>query len=182
MGAYGRLLRYVSEIKFEIAGKVLIGLLISATYIIQALAMAKTVSGVFGGARWVEVFSLLLVAALAVIARGFLVRFYEIYTKVIAAKIKTKFRLMIFDKILRLGPGFLNDKRSGRIQSLVLDGIESLEPFLVNYVPQIITIAISGLAIGLYLATLDLMTGAVAIGSMILCVGVPYLTVPLVSK
>jgi ABC-type multidrug transport system fused ATPase/permease subunit len=49
-------------------------------------------------------------------------------------------------------------------------------------VPQIITIAISGLAIGLYLATLDLVTGAVAIGAMILCVGVPYLTVPLVSK
>jgi ABC-type multidrug transport system fused ATPase/permease subunit len=111
-----------------------------------------------------------------------LVRYFEIYAKIIAAKIKTKFRLAIFDKILRLGPGFLNDKRSGRIQSLVLDGIESLEPFLVNYVPQIITIAISGLAIGLYLSTLDLVTGMVALGAMVLCVGVPYLTVPLVSR
>jgi ABC-type multidrug transport system fused ATPase/permease subunit len=144
--------------------------------------MAKTVSAVFRGAAFNQYWPLLALAALAVVVRGFLVRFYEIYSKIIAAKIKTKFRLMIFDKILRLGPGFLNDKRSGRIQSLVLDGIESLEPFLVNYVPQIITIAISGLAIGLYLATLDLITGAVALGSMILCVGVPYLTVPLVSK
>ncbi|MDR3601300.1 MAG: hypothetical protein P4L49_12600 [Desulfosporosinus sp.] len=42
-----------------------------------------------------------------------------------------------------LGPGYLSNKRSGRVQSLVLDGIESLEPFFVYYVPQIITIAIS---------------------------------------
>jgi ABC-type multidrug transport system fused ATPase/permease subunit len=182
MGAYGRLLKYVTEIKLEIAGKVGLGLLISASYIIQAMAMAKTVSTVFKRAPFEEYAWYLVAAAAMVAVRGFLVRYNDIYSKIMAARVKTKFRLFVFDKILRLGPGYLNDKRSGRIQSLVLDGIESLEPFLVNYVPQIITITISGLAIGIYLSSLDALTGAVAIVSMVLCVGVPYLTVPFVSR
>lgn len=182
MGAYGRLLRYVAAIKHEVALKVLIGLAISTTYIGQALVMAKAVSVVFLGGSVSDIAWYLVIALAAVFLRGFLTRLMESYSKVMAAKVKNKIRLMIFDKILRLGPGYLSNKRSGRVQSLVLDGIESLEPFLVYYVPQIITIAISGLVIGIYLAMLDGVTGVIIILAMVLCIIVPYLTVPLVSR
>jgi ABC-type multidrug transport system fused ATPase/permease subunit len=114
--------------------------------------------------------------------RGVLSRYFEIYGKIMAARVKTKIRLLVFDKILRLGPGYIHHQRSGKIQSLALDGIESLEPFLVNYVPHIISIGITGVAIGVYLFRLDWLTGLVVIIAMLLCVGVPYLTVPLVSR
>ncbi|ACL18407.1 ABC-type multidrug transport system fused ATPase/permease subunit [Desulfitobacterium sp. LBE] len=182
MRAYGRLLRYVAAIKGEVALKVLIGLAISATYIGQALAMAKAVSIVFARSDLQAIVAPVLIALAAVLLRGFLSRMMESYSKVVAAKVKNKIRLLVFDKILHLGPGYLSDKRSGKVQSLVLDGIESLEPFLVNYIPQIITISISGLAIGIYLTSLDVVTGLIIIVSMLLCVIVPYLTVPLVSR
>ena len=182
MGAYGRLLRYVAAIKNEVALKVLIGVAISATYIGQAVIMAKAVYAVFAGGSVSDISWYLVIALVAVLLRGFLTRLIEGYSKVMAAKVKNKIRLMTFDKILRLGPGYLSNKRSGRVQSLVLDGIESLEPFLVYYVPQIITIAISGLAIGIYLAVLDWVTGVITIIAMVLCVIVPYLTIPLVSR
>lgn len=182
MGAYGRLLRYVAAIKQEVALKVLIAVAVSATYVGQAVTMAKAVSAVFVGGSISAIAGYLFIALAAVLLRGFLIRQMEIYSKVMAAKVKSKIRLLVFDKILRLGPGYLGGRRSGQVQSLVLDGIESLEPFLVYYVPQIIAIAISGLAIGVYLSLLDWVTGGIMIAAMVLCVVVPYLTVPLVSR
>ena len=182
MGAYGRLLGYIAIIKNEIFIKVLMGLAVSATYIGQAVAMAKAVSVVFSGGSVSDIAQYIAIALIAVLLRGLLTKLMESYSKIMAARIKNKIRLLIFDKILRLGPSYLSGRRSGQVQSLVLDGIESLEPFLVYYIPQIITIAVSGLAIGIYLTILDWVTGITLLIAMLLCIIVPYLTVPLVSR
>jgi ABC-type multidrug transport system fused ATPase/permease subunit len=165
-----------------VAVKVTVSLGVNATYIVQAVLMAQAVQTVFRGGAVSALVPYLLGALTAVAVRGILSRIFEIYAKVMAAKVKTKIRFLVFDKILRLGPGYIHHQRSGRIQSMVLDGIESLEPFLVNYVPHIISIGITGIAIGIYLFHLDWLTGLVTIMAMLLCVGVPYLTVPLVSR
>ncbi|MDR1030458.1 MAG: ABC transporter ATP-binding protein/permease [Treponema sp.] len=182
LGAYGRLVRYIGAIKTEVALKVINSLGVNATYTAQAVLMARAVSLVFSRSPLSALIPYILGALGAVALRGVLSRSFEIYTKIMAAKVKTKIRFLVFDKILRLGPGYMHHQRSGRIQSMVLDGIESLEPFLVNYVPHIISIAITGIAIGAYLFHLDWLTSLVVIIAMILCVGVPYLTVPLVSR
>ncbi|MDR2343851.1 MAG: ABC transporter ATP-binding protein/permease [Spirochaetaceae bacterium] len=182
LGAYGRLLRYVGAIKAEAAVKAAISLGVNASYVFQAVVMARAVSLVFNGARVSAITPLVVTALAAVLARGALTRALEVWTKIMAARVKTKIRLLVFDKILRLGPSFVYNKRSGQLQSLVLDGIESLEPFLVNYIPHIVSVALTGLAIGIYLCNLDWLTGAVVISAMLLCVTVPYFTVPLVAK
>jgi ABC-type multidrug transport system fused ATPase/permease subunit len=182
LGAYGRLMRYIGAIKTEVAIKVVISLGVNATYILQAVLMARAVSLVFSRNPLSALIPYILGALAAVALRGILSRSFEIYGKVMAARVKTKIRFLVFDKLLRLGPGYIHHQRSGRIQSMVLDGIESLEPFLVNYVPHIISVGITGVSIGLYLFRLDWLTGLVTISAMLLCVGVPYLTVPLVSR
>lgn len=180
MKSYVRLLKFTALIKSEITRKIGISLIISVTYIIQAFSMAKAVTVVFqdGDAKLVVPFA--LTAIVCIFLRGLCSRFLDGYNKVVGAKIKNKIRLLVFDKILHLGPGYLGDKRSGRIQSLVLDGIESLEPFLVHYVPQMISICVTALGIAIYLAFLDGPTGTIAIVSVILCMVIPYLTVPMV--
>lgn len=182
MESYHRLLHYVALIRKEVFNKVMISIAISATYIIQAITMAAVVSAVFIGSNLPQILPYLIIALLMVILRGVFSRIKECYSKVMAIQVKNKIRTMIFDKILHLGPGYLNDRRSGKVQSLVLDGIESLEPFLIDYIPQIISIGISGLAIGIYLATLDRVTGLIIILAMVLCVAVPYFTLPLVKE
>lgn len=182
MESYHRLLHYVALIRREVFNKVMISIAISATYIVQAITMAAVVSAVFIGSDLMQLLPDLGIALLMVILRGVFSRIKECYSKVMAIQVKNKIRTMIFDKILHLGPGYLNDRRSGKVQSLVLDGIESLEPFLIDYIPQIISIGISGLAIGIYLATLDMLTGLVIILAMLLCVAVPYFTLPLVKE
>lgn len=182
MGAYGRLLRYVCEIKKEIFFKVLLSLIISASYIFQAVIMAKAVTSVFTGASAMDITWLLFLAFAAILLRSFVQRYIEVYGKAISARVKNKIRMLVLNKILSLGPQYMTAQRSGKVSSLALDGIESLEPFLINYVPQIFTVSISGIAVGAYLCSIDLTAGLVVVIAMLLCVTVPYLTVPLISR
>ncbi|HHW08274.1 MAG TPA: ABC transporter ATP-binding protein [Clostridia bacterium] len=182
MGVYWRLLRYLTEIKREIAIKVFLCLVLSATYIGQAIVMAMAVTAVWAGGGFKDIVWLLAIALAAIVVRGVVSLALESYSKVMGAKIKGKLRLLVLDKIMDLGPGYLSAKRSGKISALALDGIESLEPFLVNYVPQVITVALSGLVVGAFLCRIDAVSGLIVIASMMLCVVVPYLTVPLINR
>ncbi|MDR3240394.1 MAG: ABC transporter ATP-binding protein/permease [Clostridiales bacterium] len=182
MSVYSKLLRYVSEIKGELAVKVLLSLLISAAYIAQAIVMANVVTRVFGGADVRGILPLLTLALALITARGFLCRGLDIYGKVMAARIKSKLRSLIYDKIVTLGPAYMSTKRSGKVSALVLDGIELLEPFFVNFIPQAVTVIVSCAALGIFLVTVDVWPGLVVIVSMLACLGAPLLTAPLVRQ
>ena len=159
MNVYSRLLFYVSEIKREVIVKTVLMLLVSAASIAQAILMSRTVNSVFEGSPVRQVLILL-----------------------VAASIKEKLRLSILDKVFQLGPGYMSEKRSGKVTSLILDGVESLEPFFVRYIPQILTVILSGGFVFVYLARYDLVSSFILLISMILCVVVPLITVPIMSR
>lgn len=52
-----------------------------------------------------------------------------VFSEKYAAKVKNEIRSQILDKIMILGPSFKNDQRTGNLQSLITDGVESLEAF-----------------------------------------------------
>lgn len=90
--------------------------------------------------------------------------------------------MSLLSKIYDLGPGYMSGKRSGKVTSLVLDGIEALEPFYVRYVPQIITVLVSGTFVFCYLVRYDAVSALALIASMLLCVVVPLATVPAMDR
>ena len=182
MNVYGKLLWYVSEIKREIAVKTLLLLASSATYILQAILMASVVNLVFSGGSLNSILVRVAVVVAAILVRGFILRYIETYTRVMASRIKEKLRMFLLSKIYDLGPGYMSGKRSGKVTSLVLDGIESLEPFYVRYVPQIITVLASGTFVFCYLVRYDAVSALALIASMLLCVIVPLATVPAMER
>lgn len=182
MNVYGKLLWYVSEIKREIAVKTLLLLASSATYILQAILMASVVNLVFSDGSLNSILVRVAVVVAAILVRGFILRYIETYTRVMASRIKEKLRMSLLSKIYDLGPGYMSGKRSGKVTSLVLDGIESLEPFYVRYVPQIITVLASGTFVFCYLVRYDAVSALALIASMLLCVIVPLATVPAMER
>ncbi len=182
MNVYGKLLWYVSEIKREIAVKTLLLLASSATYILQAILMASVVNLVFSGGSLKSILVRVAVVVAAILVRGFILRYIETYTRIMAARIKEKLRMSLLSKIYDLGPGYMSGKRSGKVTSLVLDGIEALEPFYVRYVPQIITVLVSGTFVFCYLVLYDAVSALALIASMLLCVVVPLATVPAMDR
>ena len=155
MRVYGQLLKYIKHIRHEVAIKVLLGMANSATYIVQAILMAKTIDIVYRQGLVADLIWRIAVVLLMILIRGLLTREVEAYNKA---------------------------KRSGKITSLILDGVESLEPFFVNYIPQCITVLVTGAFIFVYLCFYDAVSSVILLVSMLLCVVVPMATIPLISK
>lgn len=182
MAIYGRLLRYISKVKKEILLKALLSLLISITYIGQAVFMAQVVNLVWSHGDMGRIIRFITAVLVFILIRGILTREFEIYGKVLSARIKGKLRFTILEQVFKLGPGYLNARRSGKTTSLIVDGIESLEPFFVSYIPQILTVLVTGVSIFLYLSRFDLVGGVILLVSMILCIVVPMVTIPLINR
>lgn len=182
MDIYRKLLHYVTKVKIEIIFKVLLGLITSATYIIQAILITKVVNLVWNRESISSIIVWTMVILVIVGMRGYIAKAAEIQNKILASKIKSKLRFVVLDKIYELGPGYMNAKRSGKVTSLLLDGIESLEHFFVSYIPQVFTVVISGGFIISYLCRYDLTGGMIILFSTILCIAVPLITVPLINR
>jgi len=135
-----RLLFFLKDLKKEVTIKILIGLGIIAMSFVQAFMIARGITSAFNEDSMKTVMIYLSVCLVAILIRAFLLRYQEGYAKQMAAKVKTNIRNMILDKIIDLGPGYLNEVKSGNIQSLLTDGVEAFEVFLVSYIPQIILI------------------------------------------
>lgn len=182
MRTYGRLLRYIANIKSEIMIKTLLGVLISATHIAQAIFMSRVVGMVWQHESIGRILPQICLVLLFVLVRSLLLREVETYGKVLAARIKSKLRLVVLNKIFDLGPGYLNSRRTGKLSSLILDGIESLEPFFVNYIPHALTSLLCGAFIFVYLCGFDAVGSCIMLLSVVLCIGIPMITVPLINK
>ncbi|MBR2666755.1 MAG: ABC transporter ATP-binding protein [Oscillospiraceae bacterium] len=182
MGVYGKLFRYVSAIRREVALKTLLLLVISAISIFQAIMMSRAVNLVWSRSALAQILPCIAAVIAAILLRSLLTRRNETFTKTMAARIKDTLRLAVLDKVYRLGPGHMNEKRSGKVTSLVLDGIEALEPFFVSFIPQIFTVLVSGIFIFVYLAAFDVLSALVLLIAMLLCIFLPMLTVPLMHR
>lgn len=80
-----------------------------------------------------------------------------------------------------LGPSFKNDQRTGNLQSLITDGVESLEAFLTQYIPQIVVVAFTTIFITTFMCRLDRTVGLLLLFMSALTVIVPHIFMPAVS-
>ena len=182
MNIYRKLLHYMGKVKIEIIFKVLLSLITSATYIVQAIMITMVVNLVWNCERISSIIVWTMAILVNVGLRGYIAKVAEIQNKILASKMKSKLRFVVLDKIYELGPGYMSAKRSGKVTSLLLDGIESLEHFFVSYIPQVFTVLISGGFIVSYLCRYDLTGGVIILFSMVLCIIVPLITVPLINR
>lgn len=182
MSSYIRLLSFLNSFKKEVVIKILIGLGMIAMSFLQVFMIAKGITAAFDKKSMYTVLLCLLVALSAIIVRSFLLRYQEGYTKQMAAKVKTKIRNVILEKIINLGPGYLNDNQSGNIHSLLTDGVEAFETFLVSYIPQVVVVFVSAVLSVIYISVLDFSVGMIIITMVILSIVVPHFFMPAISK
>jgi ABC-type multidrug transport system fused ATPase/permease subunit len=182
MKFYLRLCRFAGIVTKEIALKVLLSLAITATYITQAIFMGMGLRLVFSQGDWRRWIKVLAVAAGMIALRAFFSWVNAVATRRAACAVKNKIRDLLMNKIIDLGPGYVNVRRSGEIQSLVTDGVEYLEQFLVNFIPQAITVLLTALFISVYVRQMDSVIAAVMIGGILLALVIPQIATMLNMK
>jgi ATP-binding cassette subfamily C protein CydD len=177
-----RLLSVTKGARGSLLAKALIGVLITGTYIVQAFLSAKGVSYAFAELNWRLFIPIILGIALMVVLRAHLLWIREIFGKYAAERVKEALRINLFEHFFHLGPAYMEDGRTGKLQSIFIDGVEALEVFLVDYIPQVLVTAVGLVCILPYMASLDPLVGVIVFVSILISVLCPMFWDKLMNK
>jgi ATP-binding cassette, subfamily B, bacterial len=109
----------------------------------------------------------------AVLARGALEHIRTMIAHRTAARIQEELRGRLYDKIAALGPAWFAGERTGGVMLSVVDGVEQLQTFFSQYLPQLCVAALTPFAIFAIIAWWDVPVAAVMLGAALFCLVLP---------
>ena len=139
----------------------LMGLLAVGAGVARLAMSGVIIARVFQGAPLPTlVLPLLAVAALTAL-RSLLQYLRDIVSYRTAARTKIELRRRLYQHALALGPGHFDQRRTGAVLTFLVDGVESLEAFFGQYLPQFIVATVAPVLIFGFMAFLDVWIGLI---------------------
>ena len=140
--------------------------------IFQARSVSQIVCRVFLDSQGLtDIMGLLQLTLALFTLRAILAWGSSISAKTIAVQIKGRVRKMLLDKLEELGPAYLQGEQSGEISNTVVEGVEALDAYFSQYLPQLVLSALVPLTILLFVFPMDLLSGFVMMATAPL---IPY--------
>ena len=114
-----------------------LGAAAGALAVAQAWLLASAISAAFlGGAGLVTVRPTLLAIVAAAALRATAVWAQEVVAHRFSASIRRAVRDRLLRHVLALGPRFASGERAGELANTLLGGVDALDPYLAQYLPQ----------------------------------------------
>ena len=151
-----RLWALTRGLRGRIALSILIGLCAAAFGIARFTLLGTMLARVFAGSGFASIAMVAVGVAAAVVLRGFLEHLRTQMAHGTAALVQTDLRGRLYDKIAELGPAWFAGERTGGVMLSVVDGVEQLQTFFGQYVPQVCVAALTPIAIFLFIMWWDL--------------------------
>jgi ATP-binding cassette, subfamily B, bacterial len=147
-----------------------LGLLALAVGIARFAFLGKFLAGVFRG----EILALpLLAAAVAILLRAWLDHRRTMIAHRTAARVQETLRGRLFDKIIALGPAWFGAERTGGVMLSMVDGVEQLQSFFGQYLPQVTIAACAPVAIFAFIAWWDVPVATVMLAAALFTLILP---------
>src|SRR5207248_4371216 len=105
--------------------------------------------------------SVLTLIACLIVLRALLLLARDEVANATAALMKARVRSRLYEHVLQLGAGPFDQRRTGDAVVALVDGVEQLDPFFGQYLPQLIVAAFTPVLIFAFMAFLDVRTAAV---------------------
>ncbi|HJQ13314.1 MAG TPA: thiol reductant ABC exporter subunit CydD, partial [Anaerolineales bacterium] len=157
-----RLLSLTRDSRSALLITILSGFFIGLLPIGQAYLLSLTVNGVhLEGRTLVDVTSWLRLLLLVIAGRAFLTWINEVSANAVAVRIKTDLRERLFQHMLQLGPAYTRGQRTGELTTAAVEGIEALDAYYSQYLPQLVITALVPISILLVVFPIDLLSGIV---------------------
>ena len=157
-----RLLSLTRNTRISLTLTIFSGFLAGLLTIWQAWNISSVIDGVFLNKLSLEqVTTPLILILIAISGRAFLTWVNEVAANAVAVKIKTDLRERLFAHILKLGPAYSRGQRTGELTTAAVEGIEALDAYFSQYLPQLVITALVPISILVFVFPIDLLTGFV---------------------
>jgi thiol reductant ABC exporter CydD subunit len=157
-----RLLRYARGVRSLLLGSVVVAGLTAALVVAQAFSLGYVVSEVFlGEATLDEVMPVVWLLAGIVVCRAVLGGINDVLAQRSATRTSRELRAAMLDHVVKLGPIWLAGERRGQVATLATRGIDSVEPYVSRYLPQLVIAVVVPLTVGIAILTQDLLSAVI---------------------
>ena len=156
-----RLWRFTEGVRGRIFLSMSVGLLAAALGVARLALLGWLIGRVFAGGTAGELVWPIVGIAVVMAARGACEHWRTVVAHRTAALVQKRLRRMLFDRIAALGPSYAGQQRSGALTLSLVDGVEQLETYFGQYLPQLLVSFLTPLLIFAFVAFIDLPVAAV---------------------
>ena len=153
-----RLWQFTEGMRGRMAGGVLLGLLALGAGIARYVFLGQMLAAVFAGEPWQGWAVPAAWAGAMVLLRVGLDHLRAVQANRCAATVQQVLRSRLYDRIVALGPAWFANQRTGGVMLTVVDGVEQLQTFFGQYLPQVAIAAAAPFAIFAVIAFWDVPT------------------------
>jgi ATP-binding cassette subfamily C protein CydCD len=157
-----RLLRLVREARSALALTVGFGFAGGVLAVWQAALLSQVINGVFLlKGSLVGVAHLLGILLGVIFIRAGSTWGMEVSAASLALRVKARLRDRLFSRLLSRGPVSLRQERTGELASVAIQGIDELEAYFSQYLPQLILAVLVPLTLVFFIARIDWLSAAI---------------------
>ena len=143
-------------VRLRIAGAMAIGLIATAVGIGRLALLGWLLAKVFRGEPVDSMIVPFAAVAAIMVLRGVLEYWRNMVAHRTAATVQLRIRQRLYDKAVELGPAHFGLQRTGGVILAMVDGVEELETYFGQYLPQVFVSALTPVGIFACIAFLDL--------------------------
>ncbi|AZI58968.1 ATP-binding cassette domain-containing protein [Nakamurella antarctica] len=174
MMIHRRLLELAGRVWWPMTVCVLMGLIVSGTYIAQALLVAQALTELFEGSADGAI-RYLSFALIFIVLRTGVIWVREVVTTWAGGLIRARLRDRLVAALADLGPAYLSHARAGAAQATLTDGVDGLDPYYSRYLPQVVVTVLVPTALVAWMFTLNTTIAWVLLICIVLVLTVPRL-------
>jgi ATP-binding cassette subfamily C protein CydD len=157
-----RLVREAPAVRWTVAGSVAVGLLSTATVVVQALALAELIASAMPGARPSDRVAAFVWLGIAVAVRGLTALAGEILAHVGASLVKADLRSRLLSAALAGAPASTAGG-PGDVATLAGRGLDALDVYIGRCLPDLVLGAVAPIATVVAIGWLDWLSGVIVL-------------------
>jgi len=151
-----RLWALTAGVRGRIAGTVAVGLLAAAAGIARLALLGWLLARVLAGDALTTLVPALILTAVALVGRSALDYARTMVAHHTAARVQAELRRRLYAQVAALGPAHFVRDRTGDVMLSMVEGIQQLEVYFGQYLPQLFVAALTPVLIFGFVAFLDL--------------------------
>ena len=151
-----RLWVFTVGVRGRIAASILLGLVAAASGVARLALLGWLLGKIFSGAALGDLILPFILTAGVMLLRGALEYSRTMVAHRTAAAVQVTLREKLYAHVIALGPAHFGRERTGATLLTLIDGVEQLETYFGQYLPQLCVAALAPLGIFAFVAFLDL--------------------------